>query len=145
MKKAIFLLALPVMILSCKKNDNPVPDGCPVQQSTVAGRYLITAIKYKASSSDTEQDMFAILDPCQKDDTLVLRRDSSVTVVEGPQICPGPPPPGGVTVWYMSADGKQFTFDDVYNVVSFDCTNLVVTKKDYFIAGDTRTLTFSKQ
>jgi|GEM_PF-1667219 hypothetical protein len=145
MKKLFFLLALPAMIVACKKGNTNVPDGCPVQRSTIAGRYVITAIKYKASSSAAEQDTYASQDACLKDDFYELREDSSVTKGDSTNICAGPPPPGNITVWYLSADGKQFTFDAVYDVVSFDCTNLVVTQKDYFIAGDTRTVTLSKE
>jgi hypothetical protein len=145
MKKMFFLLALPAIFFACKKGDTNVREDCPIQQSTVAGRYVITAIKYKASSSAAEQDTYATMDACLKDDTYELREDSTVVIGDSTNICPGPPPPGTITVWYMSADGKQFNFDAVYDVVSFDCTNLVVTQKDYFIAGDTRTMTLSKQ
>ncbi|HOZ77990.1 MAG TPA: hypothetical protein PLY34_08325 [Ferruginibacter sp.] len=145
MKKMFFLLALPALVFSCKKDTTNVTEGCPIQQSTVAGRYVITAIKYKASSSAAEQDTYASMDACLKDDTYELRDDSTVIVGDSTNICPGPPPPGSITLWYLSPDGKQFTLDALYDVVSFDCTNLVVTQKDYFIAGDTRTVTYSKQ
>lgn len=143
MKKMFFLLALAAFVISCKKNENETQP-CPIQQSTVAGRYVMTAMKYKASSSAAEQDFFATLDPCLQDDVYELKKDSSVTIGTGAMVCPGPPPPGTITVWYVSADGKKFTLDAEYDIKSFDCTTLVVTQKDYLVSGDTRTVTFSK-
>lgn len=145
MKNIFFLVALPAIIVSCKKNDNDSPQPCPVQQSTVAGRYVITAIKYKASASAAEQDVFSGLDSCQRDDVYQLMADSTVIIGTGATVCPGPPPPGGITVWYVTADGKQFSFDEIYDIVSFDCTTLVVNKKDYNVPGDSRTVTMAKQ
>lgn len=145
MKPLFFVLALCAAAIACKKSDVNVTEPCPIKQTTVAGRYVTTAIKYKASSSAAEQDLFTPLDSCQKDDTFELRRDSSVTILPGRLVCPGPPPPGSLTVWYVSADGKKFTFDAEYDIVSFDCTNLVVTQKDVNVTGDIRTLTLSKE
>lgn len=145
MKGMLFLLSLCVTLMCCKKNDIVTTEPCPVQQSTVAGKYLITAIKYKANSSATEQDFFTILDDCLKDNTYELKRDSSVILGDGANICSGPPPPGSITVWYLSPDKKKFVLDAEYDIKSYDCTHLVVTQNDFLTSGDTRTVTFTKQ
>lgn len=145
MKGVFFLMTMPVLLLCCKKNDSTTIEPCPIGQTTVAGRYVITATKYKANSSAVEQDLYIGLDECKKDDTYELRRDSSVTVGDGTNVCPGPPPPGSITIWYVSADGKKFVLDAEYDIDSYDCTHLVVTQKDYFTPGDSRTVTFTKQ
>ena len=145
MKSILFVVTLSALVLACKKSDVNIVEPCLVKQTTLAGRYVTTAIKYKASSTSAEEDLFSPLDPCQKDDTFELKRDSSVVIFPGSLVCPGPPPPGNITVWYVSADGKKFTFDAEYDIQSFDCTDLVVTQKDVNIPGDTRTLTLSKK
>jgi len=144
MRKIFFLLALPAAVISCKKTDLDSGETCAVNKNTLLGRYVITSIIYKASSSAAEQDIFSGEDSCIRDNTFQLNSDSTVTTGEV-LACPGPPPPGSITAWNISADGKVFTFDAIYDVKSFDCTNLVVVEKDYFQAGDTRTVTLSKK
>ena len=145
MKGMLFLLSLSLVLACCKRNNMDIPEPCPIKQSTVAGRYVITAIKYKANSSAAEQDFYISLDDCLKDDTYELKRDSSVVLGDGTITCSGPPPPGTITVWYLSPDNKKFVLDAEYDIKSYDCTNLVVTQNDFLTSGDTRTVTFTKQ
>ena len=140
MIKIVFILCVSLAIVSCKKADT-----CSVSKTTIAGTYLKTAIKYKASSSDPEQDLFSGLQPCEQDDTYELKTDGSVVVGNGATVCPGPPPPGTITAWSLSADNKVLTLGAILNINSFDCKTLVVTEKDFFVAGDSKTTTYVKQ
>jgi hypothetical protein len=145
MKKILMAGTLLVaLVTGCKRNDN-FTDPCPIQQTTIAGKYLVTAITYKASSTAAVQDLYATLDACIKDDVYILKKDSTVEIIADSVICPGPPPPGSITVWYVSGDGKKFVLDAEYDISSFDCTDLVVTQKDFSIPGDIRTVTYSKK
>ncbi len=144
MKKIIFAFTTLVIFVSCKKDETTAVDTCKISSTTIAGTYKKTAIIYKASSAAAEQDFFSGLQPCEQDDTYELKTDGSVVVGDGADVCPGPPPPGTITVWSISADGKVFALDALYDVVSFDCTNLVVVEKDFLIPGDTRTVTYKK-
>lgn len=146
MRKIFFLLALPaVVLISCKKTDIDSGETCPINKNTLLGRYVISSVIYKANSNAAAQDIFSGQDSCIRDNTYQLNSDSTVTTGEGATTCPGPPPPGSITAWTISADGKVFTFDAVYDVKSFDCSQLVITQNDYFTAGDTRTVTLVKR
>jgi hypothetical protein len=147
MKKIILGFTTFLIFLSCKKEQTtpPVDNTCKINSATIAGTYTKTAIKYKASSSAVEQDLFSGLQPCEQDDTYELKTDGSVVVGGGAEVCPGPPPPGTITVWTLSADGKVFTLDALYDVVSFDCTTLVVVEVNSLIPGDIRTVTYKKK
>ena len=144
MRKLFCVLVAAIFIFSCKKSEAPA-DTCRISATTIVGTYKITAMKYKASSSATEQDWFSFLADCDKDNSFELKTDNSVVVGDGANVCPGPPPPGTVTAWSLSADTKVFTLDAVYDVISFDCITLIVTEKDRLVAGDTRTVTYVKQ
>ena len=147
MKKMMLAFTVLAVCISCKKEETTPPGdtGCKISNSTLVGTYVKTAVKYKASSSAAEQDLFSGLQPCEQDDTYELKADYSVVVGDGAEVCPGPPPPGGVTAWTISADGKVFTLDEIYDVTSFDCTTLVVTQTNYFVTGDIRTVTYKKK
>jgi hypothetical protein len=146
MKKIFLPIVTVLVIFSCKKNTTPTPEGpCKPTPTIIAGTYKKTAIKYKESSAAAEQDLFTFVPDCEKDDTYQLKPDSSVIVSEGAETCPGPPPPGVITVWYLSNNNTGFSMDAVYDIVSFDCKNLVVVEKNFRVDGDTRTVTFTKQ
>lgn len=143
MHRFIFFFAA-ILVLSCKKN-NPPADTCKVSETTIPGTYLKTAVKYKASSSAAEEDWFSGLQECEKDDPYELKPGGTVVVGDGPTVCPGPPPPGTVTAWSLSADKKTLNLDAVYTILSFDCKTIVLQEKDSRVIGDIRTVTFVKQ
>lgn len=146
MKKVICILSIFAVVISCKKSDPAPPDNsCKINSSTIAGTYLKTAMKYKASSTAAEQDWFIGLQDCEKDDLYELKTDSSVVIADGPTTCGGPPPPGGITTWYLTNNNTELIFGAYLKIDSFDCTRLVVTEKDFLAAGDTKTTTYVKQ
>ena len=144
MKKIIFILSITAIIVSCKKSETPA-DTCTVSNTTIVGTYTLTALKYKASSTAAEDDLFSGLAGCEKDDTYELKTDGSVVVDGGADICGGPPPPGAITSWSLTADNKTLLLDDEYTISSFDCTTLVLTKKDSRVPGDTKKVTYVKK
>lgn len=143
MRKLIFAFTTLVIFVSCKKDETAPADTCKISSTTIAGTYKRTAIKYKASSSAAEVDSY--VDECKKDDLYELKTDGSVVVGDGTEVCPGPPPPGSITAWSISADGKVFALDYLYDVQSFDCITLVVSYKDNFVPGDITTVNYVKQ
>jgi len=143
MNSKIYFLAI-IVCMSCKKETAPV-DTCTVSEATVAGTYLKTAEKYKSNSSSPEIDNYTFETSCKKDNLYELKNDGSVVVDEGADTCPGPPPPGGISAWSLSADKKTMALDAFYTIISFDCKTIVLQEKDFLIAGDTRTVTFVKQ
>jgi hypothetical protein len=144
MKKIIFILSISAIIFSCKKTETPA-DTCTVSNATIVGTYTVTAIKYKASSAAAEDDLFSGLADCEKDNTYELKTDGSVVVGDGAEICGGPPPPGTVTNWSLTNSNQTLLLDDEYTISSFDCKTLVLTKKDFFAAGDTKKVTYVKK
>ncbi len=152
MKKILCIICGAIFIFSCKKsspqtqNPPPVPqDTCKPSPAVIKGTYKITAIKYRESNTAPEQDWYSSLQDCEKDNTYQLNADSSVLVSEGADVCPGPPPPGGISNWYLLNNNTQVALDAIYDIDSFDCTTLVVTEKDSRVPGDTRTVTYVKQ
>ena len=144
MKKIIFILSIPVIIVSCKKSVTPA-DTCVVSNTTIIGTYTLTALKYKASSAAAEDDLFSGLADCDKDDTYELKTDGSVVVDGGADICGGPPPPGAISTWSLANNNTTLLLDDEYIISSFDCTTLVLTKKDILVPGDTKKVTYMKK
>jgi hypothetical protein len=150
MRTLFFLIALFAVVVSCKKsNPTPTPpantDTCKVTPARIAGTYIKTAVKYKASSTATEQDMFSFLQECEKDDIYELKTDSSVVISTGTAVCGGPPPPGGITNWYLTNNNTQLIFGAILKIDSFTCARLVVTETDLLITGDAQTSTYVKQ
>jgi hypothetical protein len=148
MKKMILILTMIAMVFSCKKSDPaPVSPGasCKISSSTIAGTYLKTAVKYKASSTTEAIDWFGSIEDCKKDDLYELKADSSVVIHEGASTCTGPPPPGAITTWYLMNNNTELVFGAFLTIDSFDCTRLVVTEKNYLVTGDAQITTYVKQ
>ena len=140
--KILFLAALACM--GCKKETKPV-DTCTISEATIVGTYLKTAEKYKSSSTAVEEDWYSFEQDCKKDNLYEFKNDGSVIVDDGAAICPGPPPPGGISTWSLSADKKTLALDAFYMIVSFDCKTIVLEEKDSQRMGDVRTVIYVKQ
>lgn len=142
MKKFMLsVLVLAVSFVSCQKEES-TPNGCSVSMASIAGTYKITSIKYKSASSAPEQDYLAMMDPCEKDDLIVVKANGSADYQDAGIVCS---PEGSYTgTWSLS--GNTMTIDGAPAAIqSFDCKKLVLTATGAFVPGDIYTVTYEKQ
>ena len=144
MKNLFFVLAVASAIVSCKKS-SPAENICSVNTTTIAGTYTISAVTYKASSSDSETDLFTSMPDCQKDDTYELKADGSVAISEAANDCGLPPLPGTPSDWSLQNDNKVLVLGTNLDIVSFNCSKLVVAEKNTMVSGDIKTTTYDKK
>jgi len=139
MKKLLFSVTLAALtLISCKKDK----DECTTSTATLSGNYRQTAIKYKQTSSSAEQDFFAALDACEKDDILALNANGAYNYQDAGTVCT----PNGSYSGTWSYSGSTITVDgDVATIQSFDCKSLVIYIENAIVPGDRITTTLVKQ
>lgn len=141
MKKTLVLLTIcTTLFASCKKDK----DECTLSSAALVGTYKITAVKYKASASATEQDYYNLFfpDACERDDTQTLNANGTCSFNDAGVKCA--PPNDYNSTW--SLNGNTIIIDgDAGNVDSFSCTTLVISGSGVFIAGDKITVTYTRQ
>jgi hypothetical protein len=139
MKKLAFILAIGTLtFVSCKKDK----EDCETTAASIAAAYRTVSIKYKASPSSSENDYFATLPACEKDDVLTLNANGTYSYTDAGTVCN---PPGSYTgTWSVS--GNTITVDgDNGTIQSFDCNTLVLYIENSFVTGDRLTTTLVKQ
>lgn len=138
MKKSLLFITLSMLIfISCKKDEK-----CETSVAKIAGNYRVVAAKYKQTSAGAETDLFVLLDACEKDDTEVLNENGSYTHQDAGTVCT----PNGTYSGTWSLSGNTLTIDgETSTIQSFDCSTLVFTISNYFVAGDVATFTLAKQ
>ncbi len=138
MKKTIlaaFLLS--AVLTSCKKNDK----NCDLNQANFTGAYKTTSVKYKANSSSSEIDIFALSDACEKDDVITFNANGSYIVQDAGIKCSPPGDDNGT--WSLS--GSAINIDgEIGTVTYFDCKNATITLAGS-AQGELTTLTIVKQ
>jgi hypothetical protein len=144
MKKLFFIAAVIVAATSCKKS-SPVTEGCAVNADNIAGKYTVTAIAYRSSSTDAPTDIFSTMIDCEKDDSYELKTDGSVVISKEALDCGTPPPPGTPTTWALDKNNTVLIMGADLTIQSFDCKQLVVVEKNIMADGDQKTTTYKKQ
>ena len=139
MKKLLFSVTLAALtLISCKKDK----DECTTSTATLSGNYRQTAIKYKQTPTSAEQDFFAALDACEKDDILALNANGAYSYQDAGTVCT----PNGSYSGTWSYSGSTITVDgDAATIQSFDCTSLVIYIENAIVPGDRITTTLVKQ
>lgn len=142
MKKIILsVIIIAATVVSCKKEDSN-PNKCAVNTISLTGSYKPTALKYKASSSAPEQDIFTLLDACEKDDIIKLNSNGTLEYQDVNTICT----PNGSYSGTWSLSGTTFTMDGTPGTIeSFDCKTLIVKAVNQQVPGDITIATFQKQ
>lgn len=144
--KRIFLCAaiLGITVVSCKKEkkDDSVPSPCVIGTAYIAGIYKTTAIRYKASSSAPEQDYFATLPACEKDDIIKLNVNGTADYQDAGTVCT----PNGSYSGTWTLNGDLITIDGTPGSIQlFDCKKLVVSASGVIVPGDNIIITYQKQ
>jgi len=143
MKRIFLAFAVCSTVISCKKS-SVAPDACSVNTTTIAGTYSVTAIKYKSASNALETDQMASMENCQKDDTYELKTDGTVVISEAGNNCGLPPSPGTANSWSLNSSNTILVMGTNLNIVSFNCSQLVVEEKNLMVDGDVKTTTYEK-
>jgi hypothetical protein len=144
MKRALISLTFVVALFSCKKTETAATQTCPVNNTTVPGTYKLDAVTYKSAAGAADEDYFATLPDCQKDDTYTFGTDGTITLNDVGVNCFLPPSP--TESWGLEDNATNFRIsDNLYLIESFDCTKLVISKKDVTILGDKETRIYIKQ
>ena len=143
MKRIVLTLAVSMVLFSCKKDDKETPSSCEVSAKGLSGSYKLTALVYKKSASATPVDYLAGMEPCQKDDILVLKADGTYDYPDTGITCSPDESASGT----FEVKGNTLTSDGILNgtVASYDCKTLVYYAENTLEAGDRMTFTLVKQ
>jgi hypothetical protein len=142
MKKIFGILTVLTALVSCKKDDSTPDTKCFTDILYLTGSYKTTAIKYKASNSSPEQDYFALLDACEKDDVVKLNANGTADYQDAGTVCS----PNGTYSSTWSLNGNTIIMDGTAGTIqSFDCKKLIVSVSGALVPGDTYTVTYEKQ
>jgi len=144
MKKIFLALIATCSLIACKKS-SPAVETCTVNTNSIAGTYVVTAIQYKQSSSAAATDAYALLSECQKDDTYELKADGALVKSEAANDCHLPPMPGTPEAWSLDKNNTVLIMGSEMNILSFDCSKLVVEEKNVLTDGDSRITTYTKK
>ncbi|MEP6713768.1 MAG: hypothetical protein ABJA37_15180 [Ferruginibacter sp.] len=139
MKKTILsALLLSTVLFSCKKDNK----NCDLNTANFAGSYKTVSIKYKATPSSAEIDVFSSYDACEKDDLVIFNANGTYTTTDsGVKCTPTTPDDGGA--W--SLIGSELTVDgETGTVTSFDCNNASINTKDNS-TGESSTISLVRQ
>lgn len=130
MKKTILafglLISLGFSFSSCKKSGGDDNDDCDITVANVAGKYKLVAAKYINGTTETDA-LHIIYDDCELDDINELKADKTFVYTDAGTVCS----PGGSTSGTWDISGSTLILNSGFSeIVSFDCTNLVVTYTD---------------
>lgn len=130
-KTLLFVLvsaaALLLIMSGCSKKDSGGPSS---NMATYAGSYKLTAATVTAGGV-TQDAMNYLFEPCQQDDILQLKADSSMILTDAGTTCT--PDGSGTGKWYVSGsylitiESQQ---NDTATIKSFNGTALVLTHPD---------------
>jgi len=130
----VFLLAI-----SCSKSGD---DSCTISAESLAGSYKMIASKYKESTAAMEEDLYAAMEACEKDDVITLKTNGTYESQDLGTVCNPTNDDSGT--WSYS--GSNLLIDgDAVTIKSFNCKSLVLVTSNVFLQGDAITLTLQKQ
>jgi hypothetical protein len=118
MKKSILLsFVFTAILLFCKK-EKSASNNCSTNVSSIAGCYKTVSVKYKANSSSSEQDLFAILNTCEKDDIIKLNTNVTAEYINAGTACS----PNGSDTSNWTLNGNTITMDGTAgSILLFNC------------------------
>jgi Lipocalin-like domain len=127
-------------ITSCKKEK---ADACARTVAGIAGTYKVASVKYKASATAAEEDYYALMEACEKDDLVDLEANGNYTYRDEGVACS----PSGTYSGNWSIVANTIISDGIIagTIQEYDCQNLIVYDTDVIIPGDRITLTIAKQ
>ena len=126
-----------VVLSSCSKDDKD----CEKTVAKIAGTYKVTSAVYTAPGFPN-QDFYAQLDACEKDDLEVLDANGDYDHQDAGTACS----PSGAYSGTWSVSGNNITIDgETGAIASFNCNTLVIEIEVGLVAGDKLTTTLVRQ
>ncbi|MBI3138509.1 MAG: lipocalin family protein [Sphingobacteriales bacterium] len=141
MKKLFAVSLIFFAFASCKKDKN---ETCTLSQTSLAGSYKMTAIKYKSSAASPEQDFFndTFIEACDRDNVITFAAAGTYTITDAGTVCT--PDSNDSGVWTLA--GTTISVDgDPGTVESFTCNSFKAKTTDIFVAGDALVITYTRQ
>lgn len=139
LKKWVILSFSVVILFSCDKES----EECNITVNSIAGSYKITSMLYKESATASEMEVQPIwFDACEIDDILTFNTNGTYQVTDAGIKCTPPGDDNGT--WALNGNIMQVDGDPT-TIKQFDCKKLILVNTDTQVAGDTFTITLSKQ
>ena len=138
MRKTL-LLPILLFVLSCNKSGD---ENCTTSAASLAGSYKVIASKYKQTPAAMEEDLYAAMEACEKDDVITLKTNGTYEAKDLGAVCSPSNDDSGT--WSYSGSGLMLDGEPV-TVKSFNCKTLVLVTSNAFLQGDAITLTLQKQ
>lgn len=132
MKKVLFgLLSLTLIVAtSCKKSK----DAPAFTKENVSGAYSLEKVTFKVGNNEQDFTDYYV-ESCQKDDIITLNIDFTYDSQDAGEECTG----DYSGTWGIPAASKFQRDDTIYDVASWDGTNLAVSES-YDFGGNTGSL-----
>lgn len=144
MKWTLMVLVAGSLLFSCKKEESsdPAPT-CAVNMTNISGTYKLTSLQYKSSASATPVEETDFMEPCEKDDIIILKSDGTYDFKDQGTVCS----PSGNEHGTWTLKGNTLTSNGKLNgtVTSFDCKTMVYVTENVLVQGDKYTFTMVKQ
>lgn len=139
-KKLISVISILLLLSSCKKDSK---SECTPSLASVSGTYKLTALKYKAGTSATEQDYLLMRDDCENDDLIILNANGTYQYQDAGISCS----PDGNDNGTWGITGNMVFSDGIVggSIESFDCRSLTVYTSNFIVPGDKITMTITRQ
>lgn len=140
-----------VVFTSCKKDDDKKETETT---PSIVGTWKITAqtITTNFGGMESTQDMYADMEPCQKDDLIKFGEDKTVTTSPGATKCdPSEPASESAGKWELISNNTKLRLIDqgdtsVADVLTLNATTLSIKESESFQGATYSTkLTFTKQ
>ncbi len=132
-----------IVLGSCQKSKGDDDKGCQINTAGLAGNYVLTSLKYKATATAPEQDYLIWMDPCEKDDIISLNTNGTYNYKDVGMVCSPDESESGT--W--SVNGNTIISDGIVagTIEKFDCKSLVVYTTELNMPGDRLTITITKK
>ena len=139
-KKLLSVIFILLLVSSCRKDSK---NECTPTVASVSGTYKLTALKYKAGASATEQDYLLMRDDCENDDLIILNANGTYQYQDAGISCS----PNGNDNGTWGITGNMVFSDGIVGgiIESFDCRSLTVYTSNFIVPGDKITMTITRQ
>jgi len=146
--KTILILAFIMLLAACKKESVDTPQTTTLPTTPPTKQEILASKTWQLTSSTISPammghtDLYAMLDACEKDNTLKFSNDAAKTLVidEGSNICSGRVAKKNTT-WSLDKDEKMFSIDEMlYTLNNFSAENFNVAHSE-MIDGINYTIT----
>jgi hypothetical protein len=130
------------LLFSCQK-ETTEEITCAVNIQNLSGKYKLSSVKYKESSTSPELDFRSIQEDCEQDDLLILNINGTYTTEDVGVSCNI----NEIDTGSWSLIGNELSSDGILTgtISKFDCKNLEYSVKNVYKDGDIVEFKLQKQ